>query len=276
MAQSVLLPQRAVKRGQLRSFLVRQRTAIRARGKILEREQMTRFGIHARLLDPANVGGHALEKVFDHLDGQSVGSGGFGGFGDINLGQAFDLRFRGDVLVFRAREVELGSAEERGFPAFEPDKVLVLAHGRGGYEIKFVPESVQFAPPLRVENELIKRLVVPEISHHAVEPGAQEPSLEVLLFLRIEIDASPFRDEEGVREKRAEPVERRFVRFDFSAIGWNRHRPGGGGAGDRMAGKESRAIDLQGPAKVMHPVCGILAIFPENQRLRALVDSPDG
>ena len=157
----------------------------------------------------------------------------------------------------------------RRLGALEPEEARVLPHRGAGDEVELLPEPVELALALLVEHQLVERAVVAEVARHAVEAGAQEPARVLLLLLRVEVDAGPLRDEEGVGEGRAEAREGR----PRSAAG---SAGSAGTARARAAARPGRQLvrpDLRRAAGVTHPVGDELAILPEHERLRARSDA---
>ena len=180
---------------------------------------------------------------------------------------------RASVLVFGPHKIELGPPHEPRLGALEPEEARVLPHRGARDEIKFLPEPVELALAFGVEDELVERRVVAEVSRHAVEAGAQQPARVLLLLLRIEVDAGPLRDEERVGKGRAEASEGRLVPLAASAapVGTASARAAGVPVGQLVGAKPRHAAGDVAPA-----VGHILAILPEHERLRAVVHAAGG
>ena len=125
--------------------------------------------------------------------------------------------------------------------------------------------------PVLVEHQLVERAVVAEVSRHAVEAGAQQPPRVLLLLLRVEVDAGPLRHEEGVGEGRAEAAKAASYRSTAAgSAGTARARAAA------VPGVKPGRPELQRAAGVTHPVRHELAVLPEHERLRAVLNPGSG
>src|SRR5262249_15682739 len=96
----------------------------------------------------------------------------------------------------------------------EPDELLELTDRRERDEIEILPQLIQLAPLRSVEDQIVKRTIVAEVSHLAVKSGAQQP---VTLRIRGNLawvgqeHAAALRHVEPVREEGAKTAERVHV-----------------------------------------------------------------
>ena len=209
----MLTAQRMVESEEVVRLRLGERTAIRPPRERQQRVEMSRFGGRPGPLERAHVAIHLFEIIADDSRGHVVGH--LLRPGQVHVGQLRHLRFGGDLIVFGAERVELRRGHEAWrLGALEPDELLELPDRRERDEIELLPKAVQLALLRGIEDELVQRTIVAEISHLAVEAGAQQT-----MALRIRCDlarvgeehAAAFRDIKPIGEQRAEAGERRFI-----------------------------------------------------------------
>ena len=105
-----------------------------------------------------------------------------------------------------------------------------------------------------------------------MEPGAEQPAGVPLIGLRVEVDAGPLGDEKASGNVTTEAVESRLVALEHppELPGW----PSAWAARHPMLRSAVRI--LAAAAGVAHPVRGELAVLPEHERLRPVVEPPGG
>ena len=101
MVQAIALPGLAIEGQQIGAIRRRQRPSIGAGGEIEQRLQVTRLGVAAGSLDPADAFVGPVEEVFDRLDRHVAAA--LGDFQVIGL-EFPDLRFRDDLALPRSLE----------------------------------------------------------------------------------------------------------------------------------------------------------------------------
>src|SRR4051794_6823670 len=95
--------------------------------------------------------------------------------------------------------------EARRFGTLEEDEVAVLP-GRGlRDEVELLPQGIELATLLVLENQLAQRLVIAEIALHEMEAGGQRPSLPCCP--RVEVGTAIGNDK-GRRKRCAESLQR--------------------------------------------------------------------
>ena len=173
MAQLILLAQDSIKRRQFFAFRFREGAAIGALGELHEGRQMARLGSFSRFLNPADFGRHVREVDVDRRQGLIVRPD-FAGFGEVRLAEPLHFRFRYGFGIGRQGEIEPGFEHVPGrLGPLEEDKVLVLPLRHLRYEIKFLPERVEFSLTGVVQHQFVQRAVVAKVALHQVKPGRQ-------------------------------------------------------------------------------------------------------
>src|SRR6185369_7261783 len=198
MVQALLLAQPSVESDKVIAFRLRYWPTVSAFCESLERAKVAGFRRKARLFDPANVGGNVFEIILNGADRSTLAAVA-ASLSQVSAGELLNLGRGRCVLVLRPGKIKLGALREpRRFRPLEKDEVLVLPHRVQGDEVELLPERVQLALALRVEQQIVERRVVAKIARHQMEPGAQQPSMALLVLL--EKDQHAFRHVKSVGE----------------------------------------------------------------------------
>src|SRR4029079_18734431 len=92
---------------------------------------------------------------------------------EVNLAVSGQFLRRSAVIVLGTERVEGRFTQEMSLGPIVPNRAGKLPQGCMGDEIEFLPEPVEFAFLLGVENEVAEGLVVAEIAELIVETGAE-------------------------------------------------------------------------------------------------------
>src|SRR5262245_29348303 len=157
------------------------------------------------LLQPSQVGIYPGEVLIDrfHSDQIICLSHAIA----VGLGQLIHHRLRRNLLIRRSRSLRFAT-QASGFAALIQKELYESTSQTQRYEIEFLPHLVELFLTCFVENKLIKRFVVPKVSHHIVETCTEVTSGVSRVVGEV---STTFGHIERIRKDRGESLKRCLV-----------------------------------------------------------------
>ena len=128
-------------------------------------------------------------------------------------------------------------------------------------EIQLLPQGIEFALSLLIENQFVQRPIVAKVAHHAVKAGTQQASFFLFVLGLAQVVAAPLGNVERIRKDRAESIASGNELLRCSAVGFLMS------PGRRICEFSSRK-----PTVRLTPMRGVLFVLPQHKRLRSLVN----